>query len=160
MPVYFYLSPEDSHAAQPEILRYTHDDRYKKLPGYQVLVSHFHMHFNEQLTDAGTLDLQSPWISVFRGLGVNMVILADFHSDSHPMDPGPIRFKEQKVYFEGCERFSDDGFLLMPGEEPDANLGGHYMFLFPHPVFWTRVREAGQPFEENNSQDRKVYHSG
>jgi len=28
------------------VMAFTHDDRYKEMPGYQVLVSHFHMHFN------------------------------------------------------------------------------------------------------------------
>ncbi len=54
MPVYFYLSPEDSRTTQQEVMAFTHDDVYKPLPGYKVLVSHFHFHFNEQLTDAGT----------------------------------------------------------------------------------------------------------
>ena len=95
------------------------------------MVSHFHMHFNEQLTDAGSMDIHPPWVDVFRGLGVNIANMADFHSDSHPKDPGPIRFKEQKVYFEGCRRFSDRNFLLIPGEEPDDTLGGHYISILP-----------------------------
>jgi hypothetical protein len=99
MPVYFFLSAEGGEATADSILAFTHDDRYKELPGFKVMASHFHMHFNEMLTDAGTIDLQPSWYSVFRGLGINMVILADFHSDSHPNDPGPVRFKEQKVYF-------------------------------------------------------------
>ena len=160
MPVYFYLSPDNGETTQRNIIAYTHDDHYKEMPGYKVLVSHFHMHFNEQLTDAGTIDQQPSWYSVFRGLGINAVILADFHSDSHPNDPGPIRFKEQKVYFEGCERFSDKDFLLLPGEEPDANLGGHYMFVFPHRLYWSHVQEKGQTFKQSDPAYGQVYHSG
>jgi hypothetical protein len=160
MPVYFYLSAEDAPTTAANILAYTHGDVYKEMPGYKVLVSHFHMHFNEQLTDAGTLDQQPSWYSVFRGLGINLVILADFHSDSHPNDPGPLRFPEQKVYFEGCQRFSDQDFLLIPGEEPDAHLGGHYMFVFPQPLFWSRVRTNEQRFQENGSKYGTVYHVG
>ena len=70
----------------------THDDVYKPMPGFKVLVSHFHFHFNEQLTDAGSMDLQPSWLQVFRALGINIAILADFHSDSHPNDAGPVRF--------------------------------------------------------------------
>ena len=159
MPVYFYLSPSDGRATQRSVVAFTHEDQYKPLAGYKVLVSHFHMHFNEQLSDAGTIDLQPSWLQVFRGLGINMVILADFHSDSHPNDPGSVRFKEQKVYFEGCQRFSDRNFLLIPGEEPDANLGGHYMFVFPHPLFWSHAPGAGQTFEEKDPEYGNVYHS-
>ena len=160
MPVYFYLSPEDSRATQQAVLAFTHDDHYQALPGYQVLVSHFHMHFNEQLSDAGTLDLQPSWLQVFRGLGINIAILADFHGDSHPNDPGPLRFREQKAYFDGCRRFSDRGFLLVPGEEPDATLGGHYITFLPHPVYWSHVRTDGQQFTENDPEHGKVYHIG
>ena len=160
MPVYFYLNAANSHATQQAVLAFTHHDRYQAPPGYKVLVSHFHMHFNEQLTDAGTMDLQPTWLPVFRALGINMVILADFHSDSHPNDPGPIRFAEQKVYFEGCRRFSDHDFLLIPGEEADANFGGHYMTFLPRPVYWSHVRTAGQQFIENDPKYGKVYHAG
>jgi hypothetical protein len=160
MPVYYYLSPEDSRATQEAVLAFTHDDVYKPLPGFQVLTSHFHFHFNEQLTDAGTLDLQPSWLQVLRGLGINIAILADFHSDSHPNDPGPRRFAEQKVYFEGCRRFSDRGFLLVPGEEPDANFGGHYITFLPRPVYWSHAPKDTQPFEANDPTYGKVYHVG
>lgn len=159
MPVYFYLSPDDSRSTQQAVLAFTHGDTYKAIPGYQILVSHFHMHFNEQLTDAGSMDLQPTWFPVFRGLGINMVILADFHSDSHPSDPGPIRFPEQRVYFEGCRRFSDRNFLLIPGEEPDANLGGHYMFVFPRPLFWSHDDKPGAPFKQQDEKYGIGYHS-
>ncbi|MEP7365843.1 MAG: hypothetical protein ABI972_21525 [Acidobacteriota bacterium] len=163
MPVYFYLSPDGSRAAQQEVMAFTNDDVYKPLPGYKVLVSHFHFHFNEQLTDAGTIDFQPTWLPVFRDLGVNIAILADFHSDSHPEDTGKIRFDEQKVYFDGCARFSDRDLLLIPGEEPDANFGGHYMFAFPRPVYFSHQSEshkgAAQPFEESLAPYGKVYHT-
>ncbi len=158
MPVYYYLSPEDGRATAEAVLAFTHDDQYKAMPGYQVLVSHFHFHFNEQLTDAGTIDLQPSWLQVLRGLGINIAILADFHSDSHANDPGPLRFKEQKVYFEGCRRFSDRGFLLIPGEEPDANFGGHYITFLPRPVYWSHATKAGQQFQADDPQYGKVYH--
>jgi hypothetical protein len=163
MAVYFYLSPEDSRATQQDVLAYTHDDVYKPLPGFKVLVSHFHFHLNEQLTDAGTMDFQPSWLQVFRALGINIAILADFHSDSHPTDTGKIRLNEQKVYFEGSRRFSDRDFLLIPGEEPDANFGGHYMFVFPKPVYFTHLRKPehppNQPYSENIDPFGKVYHT-
>lgn len=162
MPVYFYLSASDSRATQQAVMAFTHDDVYKPMPGYKVMVSHFHFHFNEQLTDAGTLDEEPTWLPVFRELGINLAILADFHSDSHPNDTGKTRLDEQKVYFEGCERFSDRDFLLIPGEEPDRNFGGHYMFLFPQPLFYTHAKEEQQrkqPAVENLPGYGKVYHA-
>ncbi len=164
MPVYFYLSPRDSKATQQAVMEFTHDDVYKPMPGYKVLVSHFHFHFNETLTDAGTIDQEPTWLPVFRSLGINLAILADFHGDSHAADTGKVRFNEQKVYFEGTRRFSDRDLLLIPGEEPDANFGGHYMFVFPKPLFFSHVKEpakgpAGQPFEETMAPFGKVFHT-
>lgn len=160
MPVYFYLSANDARATQQSVMALTHDDVYKPLPGFKVLVSHFHFHLNEQLTDAGTIDFEPTWLPVFRDLGVNIAILADFHSDSHPTDTGKLRLDEQKVYFQGCERFSDRDLLLIPAEEPDANFGGHYMFLFPTPLYYTHGKpKSPQPFVEQLPGYGKVYHT-
>ncbi len=165
MPVYFYLSPESGLATQQDVMAFTHDDVYKPMPGFKVLVSHFHFHLNEELTDQGSLDYRPAWVSVFRALGINIAILADFHSDSHPGDTGKIRLDEQKVYFQGSERLSDRNFLVIPGEEPDANFGGHYMFVFPQPLYFTHVMAGrrnpapAQPFLENIPGYGKVYHT-
>jgi hypothetical protein len=117
-----------------------------------VLVSHFHFHLNEQLTDAGTLDFEPTWLPVFRSLGINIAILADFHGDAHATDTGKLRLNEQKVYFDGCQRFSDRDLLLIPGEQR-GEFRGHYMFLFParctHARQATGSQPAGQPFFEN-----------
>ena len=160
MPVYYYLSADDSRTTQQQVLAFTHNDTFKSLPGYQVAVSHFHTRFTPMLADAGTIDLQVGFIPVFRGLGINIAMLSDFHGDGHAMDPGPLRFAEQKRYFDGCRQFSDRTFLIMPGEEPDGSLGGHYTVVFPKPVFWSRVREPGQPFSEVDPKYGKVYHTG
>ena len=162
MPVYFYLSPSDSRATQQAVMAFTHDDVYKPMPGYKVLVSHFHFHLNEQLSDVGTIDEEPTWLPVFRDLGINLAILADFHGDGHANDTGKTRLDEQKVYFDACERFSDRDFLLIPGEEPDRNFGGHYMFMFPQPLFFTHAKEEPQRKQalmENLPGYGKVYHA-
>ena len=164
MPVYFYLSPTDSKTTQQQVMAFTHDDVYKPIPGFKVMVSHFHFHFNEQITDTKNIDAQPTWLPVFRDLGINIAILADFHGDSHPSDTGKLRLDEQQVYFDGCQRFSDKDFLLIPGEEPDANFGGHYLFLFPKPLFFTHLKRpeltpAAQPFQETLQPYGKVYHT-
>ncbi len=160
MAVYFYLSPDDPAAAQRQVLAYTHDDKFKPIPGYKVAVSHFHTHFSEQLRDAGTLDLQPPWLPAFRARGINIAMMSDFHADSHPSDPGPIRLAEMDSYFEACRRHSDRDFLLLPGEEANAHLGGHYTIVFPKPVYWTKVRAEGQALFEEHPQFGTVYHTG
>jgi len=160
MPVYYLLSPENAHATHAAALAFTHDDNYKPLPGYQVAISHFHTHFHEMLADAGTIDIQPPWLTTFRAMGINIAMMSDFHSDGHGSDPGPIRFKEQQTYFDGCRRHSDKDFLIIPGEEPDAQFGGHYTMILPRPVFWSKVKKGAQQFEEQDPTYGKVYHVG
>jgi hypothetical protein len=160
MPVYFYLNADNGRNTDDAVRLFTHDDIYKPMPGFKVMVSHFHMHYNEMLSDAGSIDVHAPWVDVFRALGVNIANMADFHSDSHPKDPGPIRFKEQKVYFDGLRRFSDRNFLMIPGEEPDNTLGGHYITILPRPVFWSQTRAPGHQFIEDDPTYGKVYHVG
>jgi hypothetical protein len=156
MPVYWYLSTEDAPATYARVLAYTHNDEYKPVPGYQVAVSHFHLHFQEELQDAGTMDLQSPWISVFRSLGVNIAILADFHGDGAMV--GPARLRDQAAYFAGARRFSDRSFLIVPGEEASYNDTGHLMTAMPKPVYWERSRVGSRPLVENEPGRGKVYH--
>jgi len=162
MAVYFYLSPDGDRAAQQAVLAYTHDDTFKPVPGYKVMASHFHLDFNELLRDRKTLDYRPPWVDVFHALGINIVNLGDFHDDSDPRDPGPKRFMEQKVYFEGTARISDRDLLFIPGEEPNAFLGGHWWLLTPHPVYYSHAepRPANQQFMEDDPTYGKVYHLG
>ena len=160
MAVYYYLGPRDAHSTLEEVLSYTNGDRFKPLAGYQVAVSHFHTHFAEQLTDLGSLDARPGWISAFRGLGINIAMMSDFHGDGHPGDKGEIRYREQGEYFEACRRHSDTDFLLMPGEEPNAYLGGHYTLVFPKPVYWSMVRADGAEFESAHPAYGKVYRVG
>ncbi len=152
MAVYYYLSPKGDHATQQAVLAYTHDDVFKPVPGFKVVTGHFHLDLNEMLRDRGTLDYRPTWVPVFRGLGINIVYLGDFHDDSDIRDPGPKRFMEQKVYFEGSQRLSDKNFLVMPAEEANAFLGGHWYLMTPKPVYFSHAvpRPANQPFEEED----------
>ena len=70
MPVYFYLSPDDARRL-PRVRswRYTHGDRYKPLPGYKTMVTHFHTAFTQELIDSGSLDTTPPWIPMMRATG-------------------------------------------------------------------------------------------
>lgn len=162
MAVYYYLSAKSDRETQAAVLAYTHDDMFKALPGFKVLTGHYHVDFNEMLRDRNTLDYQPGWVPVFRGVGINIVYLGDFHDDSDPTDPGPKRFEEQKIYFEGSRRMSDKDFLVIPAEEPNAYLGGHWYLMTPKPVYFSHAtpRPAGQQFIENDPTYGQVYHLG
>ena len=162
MAVYYYLSATNDRETQAAVLAYTHNDVFKPLPGFKVLTGHYHVDYNEMLRDRNTLDYQPGWVPVFRGLGINIVYLGDFHDDSDPTDPGPKRFAEQKIYFEGSRRMSDKDFLIIPAEEPNAYLGGHWYLITPKPVYFSHAtpRPAGQQFMEEDPTYGPVYHLG
>ena len=80
------------------------------------------------------MDFQPTWLPVFRDLGINIAILADFHSDSHPTDTGKLRLNEQKVYFDGCAA------LLRPRLPADSRRRAGRQFRRPLHV---RVPDAG-----------------
>ncbi|MGH9325512.1 MAG: hypothetical protein ACRD2B_02300 [Terriglobia bacterium] len=161
MTVFYYLSPEGARATDRAVLAYTHGDVYKPVPGFKTMVGHFHFRFNEMLRDAQNLDLMPDWVPAFRALGVNIIYLGDFHDDSDPRDPGPKRFMEEKVYFEGAQRMSDRNFLVIPAEEVNSFLGGHWYMMSPKPVYFTHSvpnPAFPQPFEETIPEYGLVYH--
>ena len=160
MPVYFYVSPDNGSACHDSVMAFTHGDQFKSLPGYKTMVTHFHTAFTQELMDSGSLDTTPAWIPLMRSMGVNIAHIFDFHGDGHPHDPGPLRLKELENYFEACRRHSDGDFLILPGEEANAYLGGHYNILFPKPVYWTLVREKDQPIVTDHPSHGKVYHTG
>jgi hypothetical protein len=162
MAVFYYLSASGAHQAQQQVMAYTHDDAYKPVPGFKTVTGHFHLDFNEMIRDRGTSDFMPTWVPVFRGLGINIVYLGDFHDDSDLADPGPKRFAEQKLYFEGARKMSDKDFLVIPAEEVNSFLGGHWYLMLPKPVYFSHAvpRPANQSFEENDPTYGHVYHIG
>jgi hypothetical protein len=161
MAVFYYLSPQGDGPTRHAVLAYTHGDAYKPVPGFKTIVGHFHFRFNEMLRDSGMLDLMPDWVPAFRALGVNIIYLGDFHDDSDPNDPGPKRFAEQRIYFEGAQRMSDKNFLVMPAEEVNSFLGGHWYTLSPKPIYFSHAAPVPgfpQPFEETIPVYGIVYH--
>ncbi|HEY4382097.1 MAG TPA: hypothetical protein VGN01_17240 [Acidobacteriaceae bacterium] len=162
MPVYYYLSATGGRATDEAVLKYTHDDVYKPVAGFKTVTGHFHLELNEMVRDRGTADFQPTWVPVFRGLGINVVYLGDFHDDSDQRDPGPKRLPEQKAYFEAARKLSDKNFLVMPEEEVNSYFDGHWYLMTPKPVYFTHsaAGEKGRPFEEDMDGYGKVYHIG
>ncbi len=158
MAAYFYLSSADARGARDAVLNYTHGDRFQPIAGYQVMATHFHTAFTKELMAAGSLDARPPWISAIRDLGVNIVMIDDFHGDGHPEDTGRLRMEDLRNYYEACRRHSDRDFLILPGEEANVYLGGHYNLLFPKPVYWTHGRAPGASLTEQNAHFGTVYH--
>lgn len=169
--VFYLLSRGRAEDALRETLRYTHGDRFPELPGRTTFSSHWHMAMavaamKEQASGRARTIPDS--VRMFKEMGVNVVHLAEFHGDGHPQDPGPLRIAELEAMFTECRRHSDPTFLLLPGEEANVHLGhskpgrnpGHWLYLFPKPVYWTMRRGPDEPFAEEKPGQGTVYHVG
>lgn len=161
---FFCLLSTDTPAdALAEVKKFTHGDSYKPVAGYKTMSSHFHNEFVMKviLADnpvAGDPMAKTPnFINVFKNHGVDIVHLAEFHYTAHPKGPDSLRLKELKALHDMCQRWSTNGFLLLPGEEPNEFLGGHWLSFFPKPVNWIMARKPNMPFVTDDPQYGKVY---
>jgi hypothetical protein len=100
------------------------------------------------------------FVATFKARGVNIAHLAEFHYGDPAKVPEDERLLRLKTLHAECARLSDDQLLVLPGEEPDVHLGGHWISLFPKPVNWTLSRPAGKPFSEDIAGYGTVYHVG
>jgi hypothetical protein len=167
--VFYLLSPGNGEQALNEVTRYTHGDRFKALPGHRTFTSHYHIEhtvdFLEQQKKQDTTGipagLETPgFITKLKETGINIVHLAEFHHGWTPGQKTADRLRMLKVMHEECARLSDEQLLLLPGEEPNVHLGGHWMSFFPNPVYWVLNRASNEPFEEQIDGYGTVYHVG
>lgn len=156
---YFVLlnSGNESNALA-EVKQFTNNDRYTCLPGYKTMASHFHNEFIMKVVMANKPVPDTPgFMKVFSKTGIDIVHLGEFHYTAHPKGPDSLRLQELQTLFKQCERLSSDKFLLLPGEEPNEFFGGHWLQLFPKPVYWIMSRKEGQPFVTDDATYGKVY---
>jgi len=154
------LSTEKDGKVLEKVKQFTHGDSYKPLPGYNTMASHFHTeHIDDVLTHKPLPEIPGH-VKALRNLGVNIMHLGEFHLAGNPRDPGPRRLPELKLMFEECARLSSGNFLMLPGEEPNIHFGGHWMNLFPKPVYWIMSRQEGQPFVQDDPEYGKIYRVG
>lgn len=167
--VFFYLTSGNGEAAMDSVAKYTRNDHYKPLAGYKTFTSHYHVEHSlefvrkqkEQNTTGVPKGLEVPgMIKTFKKRGVNMVHLAELHVGETPRMTAEQRLPLLKVMHEECDRLSDDNLLMMPGEEPNVHLGGHWISFFPKPVYWVLNRPEEKPYVEDVAGYGKVYHVG
>ncbi len=167
--VFLLVSSKPPKQTLDDVLKYTHHDRYKPIEGRKTFTTHWHMAIAQAAIDrlkrGEARDFMPDWVKMFKDMGVNIVHLGEFHGDGHQKDPGPIRLPEFDALFDECKRLSNNQLLVLPGEEVDEFLGlpapgrqsGHWMILFPRPVYWVMRRSADQPFVDKQSNGRTIY---
>ncbi len=169
LPIFFRFGVGNSAAEISAVARYTNDDRFAPLPGYKVFTSHYHVEHTLDLlqrrkaaaSDALPADLRQPgFVRAFRAAGVDLVHLAEFHNGQTPKLATAERLAQLRLMHTECARLSDDKFLLLPGEEPNVHLGGHWISFFPKPVLWVLNRPAEKPFVETTPAGETIYHVG
>ena len=159
MPVFIYVKPDaDGIAALDAALAFTHGDRFKALPGFQVMGSHYHVGFVERLEKSGSLDTRINDIDAAKGIGINIYGIIDSSALGRKN-----RLEAQAKYYEAARKHSDKTFLVMPNEEvtggPMADqLGGHNDVMLSKPVFWNLKRAVDQPLIEQDPKYGKVYY--
>jgi hypothetical protein len=125
------LSGRSAASALQAVKKFTHNDVYPKIPGYKTMASHFHNEYVMGVIMKGKpVPAQPNFVKVFKATGVDVVHLAEFHYTAHPKGPDGNRLPELKALHDMCEQFSDKQFLLLPGEEPNEFLGGHWLSFF------------------------------
>jgi hypothetical protein len=165
LSVFYLLSRGKAERAIEQVRRFTHGDRFKKLDGYRTFTSHYHVEHTleflreqkRQKTDGVPKGLEEPpFVKTFKAHGVDIVHLAEFHV-AHTPELNAQRLALLRTLHGECRRLSDEGFLLLPGEEPNVQLGGHWISLFPRPVYWLLHPKPGTPFEQKVKGYGTVY---
>ena len=158
----FFVLLSDSKDGQilEDVKAFTHDDQYKPLDGYRTMASHFHTEHMDDILTHKPVPSVPGHVKALRSMGVNIMHLGEYHLAGNPHDSGPRRLPELDLMFKESARLSTGDFLMIPGEEPNVHYGGHWMNMFPKPVYWIMSRGEGQPFVEETAEYGKVYRVG
>ena len=167
----FWLASRDrGEKLFDRVKTYTHGDRFVEVPGHKTFTSHYHIEHVTRLIEKRDKSgkpippraLKKPdFVEVFKKSGIQIVHLAEFHNRLGRSRRDPVKaLPLLKTLHDECARLSDDGFLLLPGEEPNVHLGGHWISFFPRPVMWVLNRSKNKPFTEEHPKFGRIYHLG
>jgi hypothetical protein len=159
MSMFFLLSTGTPESVLAHVLRYTNGDRFRALDGYKTLSTHWHLADTVQAMANG-FDWTPPFKPVLKAMGVDASVIMDFHGDGHPSDLTDLRLDELHAYFRALRAQSDSDFLLIPSEEANVHLGGHWALVFPKPVYWLMGRSKDGAFVSKHPRYGTVYSVG
>ncbi len=156
MGVFLLLGGGKASETLEQVLAYTHRDRYPHIDGYVTLAPHWHLAYTEQAM-AHDPAWEPSFRPVLKEMGIDSAMIMDFHIDGHPSDLTGIRLAELEEYYRVCRGQSGKDFLLIPAEEANVILGGHWGLVFPKPVYWYMDRKPDQPFKTTDPHFGTVY---
>ncbi len=158
MRMFISLDDREARPVLDDVLRYTHQDHFAKLPGYVTFAPHWHVAYTPQAEEKG-VDWPPPFKGAMQAVGIDAAMIMDFHlsGEGHPHDLTGLRIKELFDYYQACRAQSNQNFLLVPAEEANVILGGHWGLVFPKPVYWYMDRKAGEPFRSEDKKYGTVY---
>ena len=156
LSMFLLLDDNGSRTLLDDVLRYTHRDVFPKLAGFKTFAPHWHLAYTVQALEKG-LDWVPPFKPVLKAMGVDTAMIMDFHGDGHPADLTELRLRELEAYYRACRAQSDSNFLLIPAEEANVYLGGHWTLVFPKPVPWLMNRKSDEPFRTSDPKYGTVY---
>jgi len=159
LSMFLLLDDSEPRALLDDVLRYTHRDVFLKLDGFKTLAPHWHFAYTVQAMEKG-LDWVPPFKPVLKDMGVDAAMIMEFHGDGHPADKTELRLREVDALYRACRAQSDANFLLIPAEEANVHLGGHWALWFPKPVYWFMSRNPDEPFRTTDPKYGTVYRVG
>ena len=159
MVIFFLLGSGEPEATLEQVLAYTHEDKFPHVDGFVTFAPHWHLAYTEQAIANGA-GWQPPFKAELENLGVDAAMIMDFHGDGHPSDRTDLRLRELNSYYQACRAQTDKNFLLIPAEEANVILGGHWALVFPKPVYWMMDRKTGEPFKSTEAKYGTVYRVG
>jgi hypothetical protein len=159
MGAFILLNPDSAVSACKAAMRYTHNDKYKPIPGRKVMSTAGIGRL--AVSELVGLPNGPEYAQAFKNAGVDIVLVNEFHSDGHPRDSGNQRLKELEAMFAACRKYSDSKITLFPCEEYNEWIPGHYYYLFAHPVYFTKARKVAERASHEEVQPYgKVYRIG
>ena len=167
LDLFFLINDEGAFGSLEQVKAFTRNDRFPEIPGFKRFSSHYHFwHTRSLIKEQNRLGTKMipksfknpPFIDKLKQVGIDVVHLAEFHGGPRT---GLSRLVELQVLHSECARLSDDELLVLPGEEPNCHLGGHWISFFPRPVNWIfgqkEVRLAEEHLGLDPNPSRFVY---
>ncbi len=156
MSLFLSLGTGSTEETLRAVTRYTHGDRFERLEGYQTFAPHWHLAYTVQAMEHG-MSWEPPFIPVMKSVGIDSAMIMDFHGDGHPNDLTETRLQELKAFYQACRAQSNSSFLLIPAEEANTVLGGHWALVFPKPVYWFMDRKPGEKLKSSEGEYASVW---